>query len=62
MKSRRIQEEAATDDVGEGLDRDYMMAASGFMPESAVGELPWWAWVVCVVVLAAVVFASVRFG
>ena len=62
MEYKRPPGEGATGDFGEGLDRDYILAASGFMPETALGELPWWAWAACVAVLAIVVLALVRFG
>ena len=62
MEYKRPQGEGATEDFGEGLDRDYIMAVSGLMPESAVGELPWWGWAVCTAVLAIVVLALIRFG
>jgi hypothetical protein len=62
MEYKKMHEEGAAGDFGEGLDRDYILAASGFMPETAVGELPWWVWAVCVAVLAVVVVALLRFG
>lgn len=62
MKYKRTQAEGAADEFGEGLDRDYIMAVSGLMPETAVGELPWWAWALCSAVLAIVILALISFG
>lgn len=52
MEYKRTPGEGTTEDFGEGLDRDYILAMSGMMPETAVGELPIWAWVVCMATLA----------
>jgi len=62
MENKRMHRVGTTEDFGEGLDLEYILAASGFTPETAVGELPWWAWALCAAVLALVVVALVRFG
>jgi hypothetical protein len=61
MEYRRAPGET-TDDFGEGLDRDYIMAAAGIVPESALAELPLWAWAVCTAVLAVFTFVLFRIG
>ena len=62
MEYKRTPGERSTENFGEGLDRDYILAASGFLPETAVGELPWWAWAVCATVLGILVLLFIRFG
>jgi hypothetical protein len=61
MEHKRTPGDGRTEHL-EGLDRDYILAMSGALPETAVAELPWWAWVLIVAVVVAFVAVLVRFG
>jgi hypothetical protein len=59
---RTPAEGGAHAEFGEGIDRDYILAASGMLPEAAIGELPWWAWALCTAVLGIFTLLLIRFA
>lgn len=62
MKTKTTPAESGTEKSQERLDHDYIMAMSSLMPETAVGELPMCAWVVCTAVLAVITLVLVGIG
>lgn len=62
MEYKKTPGEGGTEDLDPGLDRDYILAVSGLLPDTFLAELPWWGWAICVMVLVAFVAVLVRFS
>jgi hypothetical protein len=56
MERRGMPGDSDAQQFASGSDGDYILAMSARIQEGAVDPLPWWAWALCMAVLATLGF------